>query len=506
MTLLSPARPGMIDLIAVHFGEVLRVCGVRVSPAEVIEIRRVMAIVGGTDLDALRSGLRAVSVKYAHEVDGFDRAFDGYFLDAFSPADDDELPRPRGVAAALPDDVEWDENFEGAARMIGADEHTDEIGELMADDPDAAERHGESAHREENDFSVSAGAEKLDVDPDTESVSGGVTYTVELDQADSANVGEIVGTATRVRGTQLGLSDAATILAALDAYDARRAYGTDGAEDLDDDRRADLERALAAFVDALAARLEAAGVPAPDDASARVSTDQADIDRACHRLVQRMRGAPRRVVRRTDRGLLDMRATMRSSVATDGVPVELWRRMERPGPDRLLVLADMSLSVRPVTGFILRLAQTLHRFGDRCEVIAFVDRPVRVTSALRTATADTALAAVLAADGLDLAASSDYGQAIAGVLDNFGDLVTRRTSVLVVGDARSNAFEPRVDLFAELSRRVHRIAWVTPEPSRYWSQQGCSMADYAEHCAGVISARDGAEMVARADELGNALR
>ena len=66
--------------------------------------------------------------------------------------------------------------------------------------------------------------------------------------------------------------------------------------------------------------------------------------------------------------------------------------------------------------------------------------------------------------------------------------------------------DPRVDLVAEVGRRSHRIAWITPEPERYWAQSGCAMADYAEHCSGVVSVRDGAEMLARCDELGAALR
>jgi len=172
---------------------------------------------------------------------------------------------------------------------------------------------------------------------------------------------------------------------------------------------------------------------------------------------------------------------------------------------RMLIVADVSLSVRPVAGFILRLAQTLHRMGRHCEVVAFVDQPVLVTSALRAAHTDDALAAVLAADGLDLAATSDYGSMWSTMLERFGDLLTARTSVLVVGDARSNGFDPRIDLVAEVSRRVHRLAWVTPEPSRYWTQAGCAMADYADHCSTVVSARDGAEMLSRADELGAAL-
>ncbi|MGV9710487.1 MadC family VWA domain-containing protein [Gordonia sp. NPDC003424] len=499
-------RDRVLDVLSVLFGQTLRRHSVAASPAEVIEIRRTLAIVGAADLTVLRAALRSVCVKYAHEDTGFDRAYEMFFAAGGADHADQPLPRIRGAAAELPEDVVWDDEFVGAARRIGADEHTDEIGELMIDDPDTAERNAESAHREENDFTVSSGSEQLGVDPDTESVAGGITYTVEIEEADSGSVGELVGSATRVRGTPLGLTDAAAILAALDGYDARRAYGTDGAEGLDDRRRAELERALTAFIDALAARLDAElSVIADDESPPQAASDQAEIDRACHRLVQRMRGAPRRVARRGDRGMLDIRRTMRASVTTDGVPLQLWRRQRTPGPVRLLILVDVSLSVRPVTGFILRLAQTLHRMGDRCEVVAFVDRPVLVTTALRAAHADNALAAVLAADGLDLAATSDYGTMWDSLLEEYGDLVTSRTSVLVVGDARSNGFDPRPDLFAEVSRRAHRVAWVTPEPTRYWTQTGCAMADYADHCAKVVAARDGTEMLSRADDLGSGL-
>ncbi|MGO3328271.1 MadC family VWA domain-containing protein [Gordonia sp. (in: high G+C Gram-positive bacteria)] len=503
----------LIDTVAVHFGRALRTIGVGCSPAEVIEIRRVLALIGGGDLALLRTAIRSVSVKYEYERAGFESVFDVFFIGDHD-ADDasDDLPRVRGLAGELPDELDWDDQFAGAARMIGADEHTVEIGDLMADDPDARERNGESAHREENDFSVSSGAEELEVDTESSSVSGGVTYTIEVDHADAAQVGELTGTSARVEGSALSLNDAASLLALLDSTDGRSAYGADGMEDHDEARRQQVQRALEEFLEALTERLA-------DNAQAdksladgevtgpsHVHRDQADIDRACHRLVQRMRGAPRAVSRLTDGSRLDVRSTMRAAAHTDGVLVELWKRVRVPGPVRLLVLVDVSLSVRPVAGFILRLAQTLHRQGSRCEVIAFVDRAVRVTPELRVSEPDTALAEVLAADGLDLSATSDYGRVWQTTLDDYGDLITRRTSVLVVGDARSNAFDPRIDLFETVARRAHRVAWLTPEPSRYWTQTGCSLADYGEHCSGVVSARDAAELMDKCDELGSALR
>lgn len=498
----------VLDGLAVAFGHTLRAHGLPASPAEVIEIRRVMDIVGAADLDRLRTGLRCASVKYSHEQPMFERAFATYFGLGRPEETAADRPKVRTVVNDLPDDVAWDEDFTGAGRMIGADEHTEEIGDLMIDDPDAAERTGESSHREDDDFSVSSGTEELQVATESDNVSSGATYTIDVDHAAAADVGELVASTARVQGGALSLADAASLLRALGAGDGRTAYEQDGPCDqvagLGAERREALEEALARFVDALSERIET--VAADPAGTAVEHRDQADLDRACHRLVQRMRGAPRRVPRLADTGRLDMRATMRAAIATDGIPVDLWRRRTVPGPVRLLVIVDVSLSVRPVAGFILRLAQTLHRFGDRCEVMAFVDDPVLVTPALRAADTDHALAAVLAADGLDLAATSDYGRTWAAVLDRFGDLLSRRTSVLVVGDGRSNAFDPRVDLFAEIARRAYRVAWLTPEPSRYWNQTGCALGDYAEHCAGVVSARDGEEILTRCDELGAALR
>ena len=91
------------------------------------------------------------------------------------------------------------------------------------------------------------------------------------------------------------------------------------------------------------------------------------------------------------------------------------------------------------------------------------------------------------------------------VLDSLARQSVLPTRVLVVGDARSNGFDPQVDLFAELARRVHRVAWLTPEPRRYWTQTGCALDEYSLHCSGAVSARDGTELIEKVDELGSAL-
>ncbi|WFR70951.1 VWA domain-containing protein [Prescottella defluvii] len=218
-----------------------------------------------------------------------------------------------------------------------------------------------------------------------------------------------------------------------------------------------------------------------------------------------MRGAPRPRPRIQGRGGLDMHRTTRASLRTDGVPFRLVTRTPVPDRVRLLILADVSLSVRPITAFTLRLAQAMHRRADRCRVLAFVDDPVDVTDALLRSGGDDALAAVLADPRIDLEASSDYGRVLDELLTGRTDLVDSRTAVLIVGDGRCNGLPPKADQLAVLRRRVHRLAWVTPEPRRYWNQATCAMSEYADVCDRVVIACDAEQLVAHAGELAHAL-
>lgn len=243
------------------------------------------------------------------------------------------------------------------------------------------------------------------------------------------------------------------------------------------------------------------GRRAEPDAPDERGPDPADLQRACHELLRRMHGAPRRVPREHSRGPLDVRHTVRASMRTDGVPFHLVVRRRVPDRIRLLVVADVSLSVRSITGFALRLAQMLHGMAFRCRVLAYVDTPVDVTDTLLRATGDGALAAVLADDRLDLDATSDYGRVLAVLNGEYAGLVDSRTAVLFVGDGRCNGLPTGAEDLRRLTRRAHRTAWITPEPRRYWSQASCAMPEYDGIVDGVVIARDAAELAGRAGDL-----
>ena len=460
-------------------------------------------MVGASDRETLRACLRAVCAKYTHEQAGFDRAFDALFRPAAGKAHGERMGSRAEVADGLPTALGIDEDQE-VGRYAEYNERAAEVGDYF-DTPEAEK--GFNPHKDDDDVSMTSSDAELSVDTGSETGRRGVSYTVDVDRAASAVVGDLsTSVAAAVIGS-LSWDDPTSILAWLDAYDPSKAYA-----DVSDDgplTQAQLNRlveAVEAFVQALSAAALAETAPdAPDSESAAGATHN-DIELACHEVLRRMRGPSRPRPRERSRGHLDMRRTVRSSLRTDGIPFHLVVKAPRPDRVRLLLIADVSLSVRPITAFTLRLAQAMHRRADRCEVLAFVDRPVDVTDTLLASSGDGALAAVLAHPGLDLEASSDYGRVLTELLDEHGNTLNSRTSVIIVGDGRCNGLPPQADKLEELRRKVHRLAWITPEPQRYWNQASCAMPEYSEICDEVVVARDAAQLMAKAAELGHALR
>lgn len=493
-----------LDVVAASFGSVLRRCGVAASPAEVIEVRQVLTLVGAGDRAVARAALRAVCAKYAYEQAGFDRAFDRFFGAVSVSAAPDRAPSHSESADGLPVSLEVGDD-PGAGKYTDHNDRATEIGDHF----DTPERdRGFNPHKDDDDVSMAGSDAALSVSAESDSGKRGVGYTLEVERAGTTVVGDLASSTSGVVAGTLSWDDPASILAWLDSYDPASVYAdAENGEQLSAAQLATLAEAVEAFVEALAAAHEPEAVEPKGPATDASSSDaHAEVNQACHEVLRRMRGPVRPRPRERAAGRLDMRRTVRASMRTEGIPFHLMVKAPRPDKPRLLILADVSLSVRPITAFTLRLAQAMHRRTSRCRVLAFVDEPVDVTDTLWAAQGDDALAAVLADPRIDLEATSDYGRVFSEVITHHGNEVNSRTSVLVVGDGRCNGLPTGIDDFTRLNRTVHRLAWITPEPERYWKQATCSMPVYAQACDRVIVARDAPQLLERAAELGNALR
>lgn len=219
----------------------------------------------------------------------------------------------------------------------------------------------------------------------------------------------------------------------------------------------------------------------------RASADELAALRAAVRPLARRLAA--RLGRRNRRGAgaLDMRRTIRRSISTGGVPMDaITRRRARTKPD-LAVLCDVSGSVATFAPFTLALLHALHDEFPRVRSWVFVDGIVEITDIIGPSRGLLDPNHLLARRGLVTGdGRSDYRRALATFLETWPDTITPRTTVLVVGDARSHDRPAGLDEFAELSRLARRLYWLNPEPQREWNSEDSRMDDYATRCTAVF--------------------
>jgi uncharacterized protein with von Willebrand factor type A (vWA) domain len=181
------------------------------------------------------------------------------------------------------------------------------------------------------------------------------------------------------------------------------------------------------------------------------------------------------------RGQLDFRRTIRASLSSGGVPMTTHYRPRRPLKTELVVLCDVSDSVRSFAHFTLLLVYALREQFTKVRAFAFVDELDEVTRFFvpggDPVDAVTRLAGE--ADVTWLLGRTDYGRAFELFAQRFPDAVTPRTSLLVLGDARSNYGHLALPVVRELAERAKHAYWLNPERRAVWDTGDSRASDYA---------------------------
>jgi uncharacterized protein with von Willebrand factor type A (vWA) domain len=207
--------------------------------------------------------------------------------------------------------------------------------------------------------------------------------------------------------------------------------------------------------------------------------------------------------RRGRGGALDFRATIRRSMGHGGVPAELKFRAAKPAKPELVVVADISGSVASFAGFTLQLLYALHGQFSRVRSFVFVDGITEVTELLAGARDLTDFAAAVneRTGMLWIDGHSDYGHALRVLADRWGSELRRRTSVIILGDARNNYHAAQASALSELRARVRGVYWLNPEPVSGWDTGDSIISEYAPHCDQVRECRTLAQLERFIEEL-----
>jgi hypothetical protein len=183
---------------------------------------------------------------------------------------------------------------------------------------------------------------------------------------------------------------------------------------------------------------------------------------------------------------------MRDSLSTGGVPIDVRYHGPRPAKPQLVVLADISGSVAAFAAFTLQLTYAMRGQFSRVRCFVFVDGLDEVTSLLERARSLLDVTSEINQLGLGvwLDGRSDYGNAIETFWQTYGAALRTRTTVLILGDARSNYHSPRAEALGKIAGRAGQVFWLNPEPSTAWDSGDSVIGQYARHCDEVVECRN----------------
>jgi uncharacterized protein with von Willebrand factor type A (vWA) domain len=203
--------------------------------------------------------------------------------------------------------------------------------------------------------------------------------------------------------------------------------------------------------------------------------------------------------KRAKTGQLDAKATLRANLKHGSVPIEI-RHRERSLKPRLVVICDLSTSMRFCSELMLSLLYTLQDQISKTQAFAFIDHLEYISPDLASRDARNAIAQVL--ERLPSGYyNTDLGNSLNDFQKSYLEMVDGRTTFILLGDGRNNYNNPRLDIFNRLARRSHRSIWINPEIPSLWGTGDSDMLRYAPACDNVLIASTLAQLTTAVDKL-----
>ncbi len=451
----------------VEFANLLRENGVRVSLAETLDAFYASDLTGLGEREAFRSALRATMVKRANELPVFEELFDIYFsglgeiIKQASQAVQNALSMSDQEFQRFLDQVEEmlkkeGKNLSELAKQL-LQNNSGELERKLREAARAVRMSGIERTIEENYF-ARALARQLGLDKIEAEIR---ELREQLEKMDLGNA----------------------LKAKMEEYLERRLKA------LDDiiRRYVRMEREKRDVRQKDDPRLNQLG-----EKSFYYLTEEElrKMNEAVQRLAQRLKNVITIRRKRAKRGRFDIKRTLRQNLEYGGVPFKLRFERRKKEKPQVVILCDVSDSVRNASRFMLQFVYSLQDLYSRVRSFIFVSDVGEVTEHFRNNDVQDALDVALKGDVINVYAHSNFGYAFRTFVGDHIGAINKRTTVIVLGDARNNYNLPHDWCLREIRQRAKRLIWLNPESRQTWGFGDSEMERYAVHCDMVEECRN----------------
>ena len=430
----------------------LRRAELRISTAEALDALSASAEVGLVDRETFKSTLAATLVKEARDLETFDRIFNLYFLDLEALGE--------GLKKALgPEDPKVQDQLDQVldAENMDLDELTELLMRGQGSEMEMAIRGGaQGAGLERLMYFLQVGyfSRRISDQFDWSAIERDIEKIMQALEAKGLDPGQLA----RIRNyLELRLEAFRRMIRQhVQRELERRAYRA--GEQLT--REVLSEKPLFALT--------------PDEV--------AQMKSVVAKLARRIKDALALRRRQEQKGRIDSRKTIRKSLQYGGVPMEVFLKQRHREKPRLITVCDVSDSVRNASRFMLQLVWSLQECFSRVRSYVFVSEIAEVTQGFNNYPVERAIEWALKGAPVDYHCRSDFGYAFSRFANTELESLDKKTTILLLGDARNNYNDPQAWALRLIRERVKGIIWLNPEGQWGWGIGDSVMPLYAPSC------------------------
>ena len=186
--------------------------------------------------------------------------------------------------------------------------------------------------------------------------------------------------------------------------------------------------------------------------------------------------------KRVKHGGIDIKRTFRTNLQYGGVPFKLFYKTKKIDRPQLVVMVDVSRSVNQYSRFMLLLTYSLQSLFSKVRTFAFISNMVEITDLFREMDPERAINSMFTDVNFTYGWGSNYGRCFDQFVENHSDALTRKTSVLILGDARNNDNDPGLDAFRKIHDKTKNVFWLNPDKKHLWDWNDSIASIYGYYC------------------------
>jgi uncharacterized protein with von Willebrand factor type A (vWA) domain len=210
------------------------------------------------------------------------------------------------------------------------------------------------------------------------------------------------------------------------------------------------------------------------------------IHNIIQRMVKRLNDLHSRRRQAASRVVLDFKRTLPENISYQGMLfAPSWKKKKIARP-QIVIICDISRSVLRTVRFLLLFLYGLNHEIARIRTFVFCTNLCEVSDILGSCPVDQALTRIQGGTDIPLIMGrTDYERSFADFRRNHLAAVTRKTTVLILGDARNNYNDSRPENLKAIYERCKRLIWLNPEVSAFWGAGDSEIRQHIPYCTAI---------------------